>query len=118
MIAFKLESLDEVKVIGVFHLIGLALELYKVHMGSWSYPEEASHQAVRRPFVQRLSAPGSSCDCQLYDRCNAEAFKRQSREDELLQAGKGLKGRFKKAVRKNRFKKRIHFDLAFFKMDS
>lgn len=41
MIAFKYESLDEVKVICVFHLIGLALELYKVHMGSWSYPEEA-----------------------------------------------------------------------------
>ncbi len=23
----------------VFHLIGLGLEIYKVHMGSWSYPE-------------------------------------------------------------------------------
>ncbi|OEH94553.1 DUF817 domain-containing protein [Bacillus solimangrovi] len=41
MIIFKFETLDEVKVIGVFHLIGLALELYKVHMGSWSYPEDA-----------------------------------------------------------------------------
>lgn len=24
----------------MFHLIGLALEIFKVHMGSWSYPEE------------------------------------------------------------------------------
>ncbi|WNR42224.1 DUF817 domain-containing protein [Paenibacillus roseipurpureus] len=37
----KLESVDELKVITVFHLIGLGLELYKVHKGSWSYPEEA-----------------------------------------------------------------------------
>ncbi|OCT14303.1 hypothetical protein A8709_26110 [Paenibacillus pectinilyticus] len=36
----KLESVDELKVITLFHLIGLGLELYKVHMGSWSYPEE------------------------------------------------------------------------------
>jgi uncharacterized membrane protein YoaT (DUF817 family) len=41
MIVFKIETMDELKVICVFHLIGLALELYKVHMGSWSYPEEA-----------------------------------------------------------------------------
>lgn len=33
-----MESKDEVKVIGVFHLIGFALEVYKVHMGSWTYP--------------------------------------------------------------------------------
>lgn len=34
-----LETWDELKVITVFHVIGLALELYKVHMGSWAYPE-------------------------------------------------------------------------------
>ncbi|MBH0228897.1 DUF817 domain-containing protein [Halobacillus yeomjeoni] len=34
------ETFDELKVISVFHLIGLSLELYKVHMGSWSYPAE------------------------------------------------------------------------------
>ena len=36
-----LETKDELKVITVFHLIGLLLEIYKVHFGSWSYPEEA-----------------------------------------------------------------------------
>jgi uncharacterized membrane protein YoaT (DUF817 family) len=41
MIRFKLETLDEMKVITLFHLIGLGLELFKVHMGSWAYPEEA-----------------------------------------------------------------------------
>lgn len=41
MVRTKLETLDELKVICVFHLIGLALELYKVHMGSWTYPQDA-----------------------------------------------------------------------------
>lgn len=38
----KLETKDEVKVIFLFHLIGLGLELFKTHpsVGSWSYPEE------------------------------------------------------------------------------
>lgn len=37
----KLETKDEVKVIALFHLIGLVLELYKTSpaIGSWSYPE-------------------------------------------------------------------------------
>ncbi len=37
----KLETLDEVKVILVFHAIGLCLELFKTHSGSWSYPDFA-----------------------------------------------------------------------------
>jgi uncharacterized membrane protein YoaT (DUF817 family) len=41
MVVFKLETLDELKVITLFHVIGLGLELFKVHIGSWSYPEEA-----------------------------------------------------------------------------
>ncbi|SDN81258.1 Uncharacterized membrane protein YoaT, DUF817 family [Paenibacillus sp. yr247] len=36
----KMESIDELKVITLFHVIGFGLELYKVNMGSWSYPEE------------------------------------------------------------------------------
>jgi uncharacterized membrane protein YoaT (DUF817 family) len=37
----KLETKDEVKVIFLFHIIGLVLELYKTSpgVGSWSYPE-------------------------------------------------------------------------------
>ena len=41
MVLAKLETLDELKVIGVFHLLGLGLELFKTHQGSWSYPETA-----------------------------------------------------------------------------
>ena len=41
MLAAGLESVDELKVICVFHVLGLGLELFKVHVGSWSYPERA-----------------------------------------------------------------------------
>lgn len=40
LLFFKLETLDELKVIMLFHVIGLALEIYKVNIGSWSYPGE------------------------------------------------------------------------------
>lgn len=36
-----LETRDEVLVITLFHLLGLVMELHKVNVGSWSYPEEA-----------------------------------------------------------------------------
>jgi uncharacterized membrane protein YoaT (DUF817 family) len=41
MVAVRLETLDELKVICVFHGLGLGLELFKVHVGSWSYPAPA-----------------------------------------------------------------------------
>jgi uncharacterized membrane protein YoaT (DUF817 family) len=39
----KVETWDEVKVIFLFHLVGLALEAFKTNpaVGSWSYPEDA-----------------------------------------------------------------------------
>ncbi|GAA1437892.1 DUF817 domain-containing protein [Microlunatus lacustris] len=37
----RLETGREVAVIAGFHLVGLALELFKVRVGSWSYPEAA-----------------------------------------------------------------------------
>lgn len=40
MVRTRLETFDEVKVIMLFHVIGLMLELFKVHMGSWAYPGE------------------------------------------------------------------------------
>ncbi|OGH63367.1 MAG: hypothetical protein A2848_01695 [Candidatus Magasanikbacteria bacterium RIFCSPHIGHO2_01_FULL_50_8] len=41
LLATKIETWDEVKVIFLFHLIGFALELFKTQpgIGSWSYPE-------------------------------------------------------------------------------
>lgn len=41
MLASKLETRDELRVVCVFHVLGLALELYKVRHGSWSYPDDA-----------------------------------------------------------------------------
>jgi uncharacterized membrane protein YoaT (DUF817 family) len=41
LVRFRIETLHEVMVLGIFHLLGLGLELYKTHpaIGSWSYPE-------------------------------------------------------------------------------
>lgn len=36
---FRLESLDEARVIVLFHLTGTAMEFFKVQAGSWAYPE-------------------------------------------------------------------------------
>ena len=35
----KMETWDEVKVIVLFHITGLVLEIYKTHMHSWQYPD-------------------------------------------------------------------------------
>lgn len=41
LLVTKVESLSEAAVLGLFHVIGLVLELFKTHpaIGSWSYPE-------------------------------------------------------------------------------
>jgi uncharacterized membrane protein YoaT (DUF817 family) len=39
MLAFRLETWEEAKVILVFHAVGTAMELFKTQMGSWVYPE-------------------------------------------------------------------------------
>jgi len=41
MVRYRLETVDEAKTIALFHAVGLALELFKVNTGSWSYPEPA-----------------------------------------------------------------------------
>jgi len=41
LIAFRLETLEEARVILVFHLVGTLMELFKTQMGSWSYPEDS-----------------------------------------------------------------------------
>jgi uncharacterized membrane protein YoaT (DUF817 family) len=38
LIALKLERLEEVKVILIFHLVGTLMEIFKIYMGSWAYP--------------------------------------------------------------------------------
>lgn len=38
LLATRMESWREVRVILLFHLTGTIMEIFKVHMGSWSYP--------------------------------------------------------------------------------
>ncbi|WP_285248393.1 DUF817 domain-containing protein [Pseudarthrobacter sp. efr-133-R2A-89] len=40
MVAFKLETLKELRVIVLFHLVGTVMELFKTDVGSWSYEAE------------------------------------------------------------------------------
>jgi uncharacterized membrane protein YoaT (DUF817 family) len=39
MLWFRLESLDEAKIIVAFHLVGTVMEIFKTSVGSWIYPE-------------------------------------------------------------------------------
>jgi len=39
MLAFRLETLEEAKVILAFHVVGTIMELFKTSAGSWLYPE-------------------------------------------------------------------------------
>jgi uncharacterized membrane protein YoaT (DUF817 family) len=39
MLAFRLETVEEAKVILAFHLVGTVMELFKTSAGSWLYPE-------------------------------------------------------------------------------
>jgi uncharacterized membrane protein YoaT (DUF817 family) len=46
----KLETASELLVITMFHLLGLTMEIYKVSMGSWSYPEFAHSKVFGVPL--------------------------------------------------------------------
>lgn len=39
MLLFKLETWEEARVILIFHIVGTVMEIFKVHVGSWIYPE-------------------------------------------------------------------------------
>ena len=39
MLAFRLETLEEAKVIIAFHIVGTVMEVFKTSAGSWLYPE-------------------------------------------------------------------------------
>ncbi|MFS0784022.1 DUF817 domain-containing protein [Bacillus sp. 1P06AnD] len=71
MVVAKLETIDELKVICLFHIIGLALELFKVHMGSWAYPEEAYSKFFGVPLYSGfMYASVASYICQAWRRLN------------------------------------------------
>ncbi len=69
MVKSGLESRDELKVVTVFHVIGLCLEIFKVHMGSWSYPEDAYSKVFGVPLYSGfMYASVASYLCQAWRR--------------------------------------------------
>jgi len=69
MYVTKLETLDEVKVILVFHAIGLCLELFKTHAGSWAYPDFAYTKIAGVPLYSGfLYSSVASYMCQSWRR--------------------------------------------------
>ncbi|MFQ3546060.1 DUF817 domain-containing protein [Halobacillus rhizosphaerae] len=73
MVRSGLETQDELKVISLFHLIGLTLELFKVHMGSWSYPEEGYTKIFEVPLYSGfMYASVASYLCQAWRRLKVE----------------------------------------------
>ncbi len=46
----KMETVDELKVICLFHVLGTTMEIFKVHMGSWSYPGDAYSKVLGVPL--------------------------------------------------------------------
>lgn len=65
----RLETGREVAVIAGFHLVGLALELFKVQVGSWSYPEAAWTKVAGVPLYSGfMYAAVGSYLCQAFRR--------------------------------------------------
>lgn len=67
----KMESGAELLVITMFHLIGLAMEIFKVRMGSWSYPEFAYSKVCGVPLYSGfMYASVGSYVCQAWRQFN------------------------------------------------
>lgn len=76
MVRSGLETRDELKVITLFHLIGLALEIFKVHMSSWAYPEEGYFKVFDVPLYSGfMYASVASYLCQAWRRLGVELVK-------------------------------------------
>ncbi|MFS0574792.1 DUF817 domain-containing protein [Sporosarcina sp. 179-K 3D1 HS] len=76
MLRSGIETRDELKVITLFHLIGLALEIFKVHMGSWSYPEDGFFKIMGVPLYSGfMYASVASYLCQAWRRLQVDLVK-------------------------------------------
>lgn len=67
LVAAKIETWREAGVICVFHLLGLGLEIFKVQVGSWSYPGDAAWRLGGVPiFSGFMYASVGSYICQAF----------------------------------------------------
>jgi uncharacterized membrane protein YoaT (DUF817 family) len=70
-----LETLDEVYVITLFHILGLVMELHKVNAGSWSYPEPAYSKVFGVPLYSGfMYASVGSYLCQAWRNLSIETI--------------------------------------------
>jgi uncharacterized membrane protein YoaT (DUF817 family) len=68
-VAARLENRRELLVIGAFHLLGLGLEVVKVAVGSWSYPDEGLLRVADVPLYSGfMYAAVGSYVCQAWRR--------------------------------------------------
>ncbi|WP_449396740.1 DUF817 domain-containing protein [Devosia riboflavina] len=50
MILFRLETLEEARVILIFHVVGTIMEIFKTSVGSWIYPDDAFFRIAGVPL--------------------------------------------------------------------
>ncbi|WP_284375650.1 DUF817 domain-containing protein [Amylibacter marinus] len=50
LLVSKLESKNEAKVIFLFHITGTVMEVFKLHMGSWDYPDQGFFEIAGVPL--------------------------------------------------------------------
>jgi len=50
MILFRLETLEEARVILIFHVVGTVMEVFKTSVGSWVYPDDALFRIAGVPL--------------------------------------------------------------------
>jgi uncharacterized membrane protein YoaT (DUF817 family) len=50
LLASRLETLDEVKVILIYHVVGTVMEIFKTSVGSWIYPEPSLFRIAGVPL--------------------------------------------------------------------
>jgi len=50
MLLFRLETLEEAKIILLFHIIGTVMEIFKTYVGSWVYPEPSVLRIADMPL--------------------------------------------------------------------
>src|SRR5690606_9972595 len=50
MLALRLETVEEARIILIFHVVGTGMEIFKTAMGSWIYPEDAFFRIAGVPL--------------------------------------------------------------------
>lgn len=68
LLAFRLETFEEAKVILAYHLVGTAMEVFKTSVGSWIYPDPAFFRIAGVPlFTGFMYSCIGSYLCRVWD---------------------------------------------------